>query len=274
MFLSWCAMQDWSPIRVHAAGHFHYRQSWVTERSDPTDHLLILVGEGMMDVTVAGQSFTATTGELVMLPPHVPHRYRSISPEWQWYWLHGDGPAVGQWWQELRTERGPARIGVDSAVRSRFTELVSRSAAAGLELTTDRATLDTTSLLAIDSCAHSLLGLLLERRRHTVGGVAGLPGWILDHLGESITVSDLADVVGVSVPHLHRLVRDQLATTPMRLVNRLRLERAQRLLTETDLLVTEIAALVGYDDPLHFSRRFRQMTGHPPSAARGRDCRP
>src|SRR5690606_38064894 len=137
-----CSMQDWSPIQIHAAGHFHYRQSWMTERAHPTDHLLVLVAEGMMDVTVADRSFTATAGELVVLPPEIPHRYRSVSSEWQWYWLHGDGPAVPHWWQALQTEDGPARIGVDNAVRSRFTELVSRCAAAGLELTTDRATLD------------------------------------------------------------------------------------------------------------------------------------
>lgn len=261
-------MQDWSPIRIHAAGRFHYRRSWMTERSRPTDHLLILIGDGMMDVTVAEQSFTATAGDLVVLPPGLPHRYRAISAEWQWYWLHGDGPSVPQWWQQLQTKRGPAPIGLDTTVRSRFTELVARCAAAGLALTTDRATLEATTLLAIDSCAHSLLGLLLERRRHTIGGVAGLPGWILDHLGEAISVADLAEVAGVSVPHLHRLVREQLATTPMRLVSRLRMERAQRLLSETDLTVTEIAALVGYDDPLHFSRRFRQLTGQPPSAGR------
>src|SRR5699024_3854885 len=184
--------------------------------------------------------------------------------------------------------RGSPRLGQDAAVRSRFVELVTAAATAGLQLTergvpagrTDRTGADPpdpVARLRVDACAHPLLGLVAARLHGRSGG-AGRPGpgpaiadlteWILDHLADPLTVATLAAETGWSPPHLHRLVREQWGTTPMRLVTRLRMDRAERLLRDTDLTVARIAALVGFADPLHFSRRFREVTGRSPSAVR------
>jgi transcriptional regulator GlxA family with amidase domain len=50
----------------------------------------------------------------------------------------------------------------------------------------------------------------------------------------------------------------------MQYVTRLRVREAQRLLRETDLPVATISTMVGFDDPLYFSRRFRQLVGDAP----------
>ena len=50
----------------------------------------------------------------------------------------------------------------------------------------------------------------------------------------------------------------------MRYLNHLRIEKAQELLTVTDLQIQEIAALVGYSDGLYFSRIFKKATGMAP----------
>ena len=53
---------------------------------------------------------------------------------------------------------------------------------------------------------------------------------------------------------------------------RLRLEAARHLLRETDLAVGEVAAELGYSDPLYFSRLFRKLWGGAPvDDAIGRD---
>jgi AraC family transcriptional regulator len=48
----------------------------------------------------------------------------------------------------------------------------------------------------------------------------------------------------------------------------LRAARAQALLAETDLPVTEVGARVGYMSSSHFARAFRQATGLSPRAYR------
>ena len=48
----------------------------------------------------------------------------------------------------------------------------------------------------------------------------------------------------------------------------LRMQEACRLLTETNRDVKEIAASLGFSDPLYFSRRFTRLMGAPPTEYR------
>ena len=50
----------------------------------------------------------------------------------------------------------------------------------------------------------------------------------------------------------------------------MRLERAKWLLTETDISVTRIVDLVGYNDNSYFTRFFRKKTGLTPNEYRRR----
>lgn len=275
-------MEPLSPVRVNAAGHFAYRRTWLTARTDPDDHLLIWVTEGGMELTVAGAELLASPGDLVVLPPGVAHAYRATTPDWEWFWMHCSGAAPAAWWPTLAPSPRPiTRLGADHQIRERFGELVRATAAAGISLDRRPVPPDgvdgaaTAARLVVDSCAHSLLGLILARvagarlpdQDETVE-LGGLTDWILTHLADDISVADMAALTGWSAAHLHRLMRRRYRISPMRFVTRLRMERAARLLADTSLSVTEIAHLVGYDDPLHFSRRFRQWTGRSPSKAR------
>ena len=255
----------------HESGHFRYRQSWATERDDPQDHLLIWVLHGHMDVRINDTERTAPPGSVVLLDPHVPHRYQPREePGWEWLWLHCGGSAVPDLWSRLRGAIGPVRsLGIDPLIRSRFGELVTAAASSPVNTTgiDDR--------LRVDSCAYSLFGLLVDRLEtpgRTEGGERGdlsaLTTWILEHLGAPITVADLARASGWSAAHLTRMTRREIGLAPLQYVTRLRMTRAERLLADTELTVAEVAAMVGFADPLHFSRRFRQQTGRPPSQAR------
>jgi AraC-like DNA-binding protein len=51
---------------------------------------------------------------------------------------------------------------------------------------------------------------------------------------------------------------------PHRYMQEAKLSLARRLLRESDLPITEIADVLGYDDPLYFSRLFRREVGLSP----------
>lgn len=55
---------------------------------------------------------------------------------------------------------------------------------------------------------------------------------------------------------------------PKRYLTTMRMRRATTLLEGTDHTVAEVARMVGYDNPLYFSRLYRSYTGLPPSAAK------
>ena len=64
------------------------------------------------------------------------------------------------------------------------------------------------------------------------------------------------------------MFHEQTGTSPSRYLNDLRMRQAKKLLMDTSLTVREIAARVGYPDPFHFSRNFRNTVGCSPARFR------
>lgn len=75
---------------------------------------------------------------------------------------------------------------------------------------------------------------------------------------------DLAKIVGLSVPYFSTVLKRDTGMTPHEYLTRFRMLRAFQLLVTGDHCLGEVAAAVGYDDPVHFSRRFRRFFNYPP----------
>lgn len=74
-------------------------------------------------------------------------------------------------------------------------------------------------------------------------------------------IPELACRAGVSVRQVERLFARFLDTSPNRHYVALRLERARRLLMQSDLSIVEIALACGFDAPAHFRRHYREHFG-------------
>ncbi|MDR5698207.1 helix-turn-helix domain-containing protein [Agromyces aerolatus] len=80
-----------------------------------------------------------------------------------------------------------------------------------------------------------------------------------------VRVEQLAEVAGVSVRQLERIVREQLGLTPRWLIRRYRLQEAGVRLTARDRpSLAELATELGYADQAHFTREFSAVIGVPP----------
>jgi AraC-like DNA-binding protein len=79
---------------------------------------------------------------------------------------------------------------------------------------------------------------------------------------------DLASALGVSRTTLYRMVKRQHGTSPAKLVERLRMDTACRLLSESRLSIEVIADQVGYANAFSFSAAFKRVVGEPPSLFR------
>ncbi|MET0426022.1 MAG: helix-turn-helix transcriptional regulator [Actinoplanes sp.] len=90
---------------------------------------------------------------------------------------------------------------------------------------------------------------------------------------EPLDVAAIAAVAHLSPAHFSRCFRAVFGETPHRYLQRRRIERAMRLLRETDRSVTDICVDVGCTSLGTFSRTFREIVGETPSGYR-RDHRP
>jgi AraC family transcriptional regulator of arabinose operon len=81
---------------------------------------------------------------------------------------------------------------------------------------------------------------------------------------QSFTVTELARFAKLSSSRFAALFKQEVGCSPLQFQYACRMKRASELLKLTGLTVQEIAARVGYDDPLHFSRRFKAYFGKAP----------
>jgi AraC-like DNA-binding protein len=84
------------------------------------------------------------------------------------------------------------------------------------------------------------------------------------HLSESIDLSMLAAVAGLSMHHFAREFKHSAGVTPHHYLIRKRIERAQQMLAQTDLSLAEVAYAVGFSDQGHLARHFRGLLGTTP----------
>ncbi len=91
-----------------------------------------------------------------------------------------------------------------------------------------------------------------------------------DSIETPISPSFIAEELGISTRQLERLFGKYLNTSPKKYFMELRLERAQKLLLQTEASVTEIAIACGFENPGHFSRVYRSSFGVTPHAQRNK----
>ena len=92
--------------------------------------------------------------------------------------------------------------------------------------------------------------------------------YLQENYDRQVDFSALADSLAVSAPYLSKMFHEQTGTSPSKYLTGLRIGQAKKLLLDTNLTVREIAVRVGYPDPVHFSRIFRNTAGMSPAQFR------
>jgi transcriptional regulator GlxA family with amidase domain len=102
----------------------------------------------------------------------------------------------------------------------------------------------------------------------SAGAIRRVQEYMKAHLGEGIDLAMLAGVAGLSVHHFARQFKHSIGVTPHHYLTRKRVERAQEMLAQTPLSLSEIAYATGFADQSHLARHFRHMLGTTPSEFR------
>lgn len=92
--------------------------------------------------------------------------------------------------------------------------------------------------------------------------------YMQEHMEQNITLETLGQVTSYSPLHIRRLFCQDTGLTPHEYLGRLRMEHARRLLKDSDILVSQIAAECGYASESHFQMLFKKIHGCTPGAYR------
>lgn len=89
--------------------------------------------------------------------------------------------------------------------------------------------------------------------------------FIEDHLSSALSAESLGALFGISDRRLNDEFRDSTGLSVHEFVRTMRMQHAMRLLVQSDITITQIAAEIGYLNPANFATAFRQYSGHSPS---------
>lgn len=89
-----------------------------------------------------------------------------------------------------------------------------------------------------------------------------------DNYSSELNIEEYAVSRGMSVSWFIRNFKEYTKTTPLQYIVSIRMSNAQMLLETTAYTVAEIGRIVGYENPLYFSRIFHKHKGFSPSEYR------
>lgn len=250
-------------------GHFPSARWHFVDRPQGASQLIIIFcvsGEGW--ARVDGNPFRVRPGDLLVVPPGTPHAYGAdpASP-WTIYWVHLAGSKADTLVRLLETSPGSALLfpGPDPALSMMFERVLSHL---GRGYSAD-------ALSAAAAETHQAATHLIAIRHRQPGGEDGHVARIqaiIDYMNRSLdrtlTIEELAAMVNLSASHFASVFKKRTGFPVLDYFARLKMQRACFLLDTTPLSVKEIAGRLGFDDPLYFSRRFRQVHARSPTQYR------
>jgi AraC family transcriptional regulator of arabinose operon len=243
-----------------ASGHRMRRQ-----RHD--DNLLIYCAAGRGFVSAGDWSGTINPGDLVLLPQGLAHEYRAHRRDpWSIYWVHFQGASTGIFTQYLGYREGQpvVELGLSPTLPAAFTSLMQ----------VRRTGYSTRAFInAANQLRHLLSQMALDIRAHQGRGkytfnLEQVHSFMLEHIDQPMTLDTLAATANLSKYHFSTRYKKLTGYSPIKHFLNMKMEHACHLLDSSDLTVQAIAAAVGYEDPLYFSRLFSKTIGLSPRAYR------
>ncbi|MDX1736009.1 MAG: AraC family transcriptional regulator [Halioglobus sp.] len=234
------------------------------QRDRHDDNLLIYCVEGEGQASVGDWAGRVAEGDMLLLPQGLAHRYQaSADNPWTIYWVHYQGSATAIFNQYLGYREGACpvtRIGVSPQLVARFRELM----AVHRTGYSTRAFINAANLLR-----QILTQIALEVRSAQARGqqsfdLEAIQSFMLEHIDQQLELDTLAAAANLSRFHFSSKYKSLTGYSPIKHFLNMKMEHACHLLDSSALSVKGVAAAVGYDDPLYFSRLFRNTVGMSP----------
>ncbi len=234
--------------------------------------IINLTVDGVGQVFDGEEQFTVSPGDLILLPAGARHYYgrHPMAEKWWHRWIYFQPRAFWKPWLSWDTEIGGVQVlrdsgaGTSSELFQLFVEVEKWS------VLDDPLSID----LAFNRLEHILLSAARRQQDaksaplHMDERVLEACRLITENLHKPLTVAEIADHVCLSPSRLSHLFRKYAGAGPVQWRDAQRVQCAMQILRITNEPIKSLSAMVGYDDPLYFSRVFRRHTGMSPRAFR------
>lgn len=257
-------------LYITAMGYYPKAENHFRSRQAPiSDFVLIYCVDGEGWFEVEDTHITVTSNSFFILPAGLHHSYGADSGKpWTIYWFHFQG-SLAPLYARLPDKLNMIMPTSNSRIRERndlFEEIFS---------TLDRA-LTPDSIRYASALFHHYIATLksLPEYRGVFGNgdpddiIEATVHFLMENVEKPLTLQEIADYSGFSASHLSAVFKRRTGQAPLPYFNHLKIRRACRLLTDTDMKMNSICNKVGIADPYYFSRLFSKVIGMSPSEYR------
>lgn len=234
-------------------------------RSGRPDWQLLYVASGKAHFYIKGNEEIVTAGNMVLYQPKQEMHYAYFGKDKpEVYWVHftgnqvrgilkrhevpmdgnvfyaGNSPTYGYLFKEMILELQTCRVGYESLLSMYLEQIF---------VLVQRSRLDKAPVVS----SHLQEEMGIARR------------YFQEHYNEDINIEEYALSRNMSVSYFLKKFKEVTTKSPMQYILGIRINNAVSLLESTDYNVTEISTIIGYDNPLYFSRIFKKQKGVSPS---------
>ncbi|WOX06909.1 helix-turn-helix domain-containing protein [Microbulbifer pacificus] len=226
---------------------------------------LMFTTEGSGEFNCIRQTFVSSPGDMLLLAPGALYEFRRHHEDalWESYWFYSKPPEAVMNrlnWSELGPYIYHQRVPVGEIQRIKhiFQQMFElESPTEDLSQAIVENLVEQIFLWSFQY-AHRSGGAILDSRVKTA------LSFISDHLYEDFTIEDVASASGLSRARLSKLFKAYTGRSILQWRDERRMSDACHALAQDNASVQAVAHVVGYDDPLYFSRKFTQIVGVSP----------
>ena len=259
------------PLMVTSCGTYHL----YTKPKLPTwrprgrlDFQLLYIAAGKAHFHIDGEEKIVTAGHMVLYRPKEPQKYEYYLEDLtEVYWVHFTGGNVTNILHSygLTKDKKIFYCGSDLEYKNLFRSMIQ-------ELQTCKD--DYQQMLEI--CLRQIF-IKLHRCFNTITKTENsliaeemdkAIFYFAEHYNEDICIEDYAKEHLMSTSWFIRNFKQYTGSTPMQYILSKRIHNAETLLQNEHYNITEISNIVGYDNPLYFSRIFKKVKGISPTEYR------
>lgn len=238
----------------------------VDRKKGRPDHYLLYVISGKVTAFFKGEERIAHTGDLIYFSPYTPQKLiynKSDKPNS--YFIHFLGFAAENMLSTCGiNDSGIYQIGKSPAIEDTFVKLMLALRGEPSE--------------AYKNYLFSQLVMFFEENNkpkfptfeNSEAGAKILKGFMeLEcEYPNSRRIAEYAKISGLSQGHFEVLFKQATGITPLKHIENTRILKACELLEKSFLSITEISSIIGYNDPLYFSKVFKKHKGVSPTVYR------
>ncbi len=246
-----------------STGYFYYEPGYFINRSNFDSFLIMYITKGSCDISIESGSFTAHSGDFVLLDCYAPHQYGNIN-SWEAAWIHFDGRLARDYFTEIASNYGNI--------------LHPRNPKELFRIMDQLCNLFRTKQPIVESLLSQwitdiLNGFLIpepENKKYIThaDAIASSISYINEHFSEEISLQKMAENANISPFHFTRIFTKETGFTPHQYLLNTRISAAKFLLKSSETSVKNIAFSTGFHSESSFCTTFKKWENLTPSQYR------